>query len=174
MIHKFGLTKNSVYARKCSIRVVTPPERKAFFNHNHIDGDVRSKKALGLVDPNGEIIACISLRKPTHRKYKGMLEVARYCTKVYTHVPGGLSRLTKAALKYCIEINHYSLLTYVDTRHGTKNGYMTAGYQYEGVTSNRFWWTGGRERIDRFKIRADKLNQLSEKEVAEDQAVCRR
>jgi hypothetical protein len=108
---------------------------------------------------------------PFHKKYKGQLEIARFCTKLYSRCPGGLSRLTKYALQHCIERGFTSLLTYVDTRFGTKAGYATAGWNFEGRTVNRFWWTDGRNRIDRFKIRADKSNNMTEKEVAESLGV---
>ena len=77
----------------------------------------------------------------------------------------------ECALNYCLKNGFNSLLTYVDIRHGTKNGYLSAGYEFLGSTDNKFWWTGGRERIDRFKIRTDKENNLTEKEVALEHGV---
>jgi len=171
IIHKIGLTKNKVYARNCTVKEINPTQKKAFFENNHIDGNVRSRITFGLISPKNELVACISLRRPTHKKYKNMLEVARFCTKLFTHIPGGLSKLTKYAFQYCCKENYDSLLTYVDTRHGTKDGYLSAGYKFIGITGNRFWWTGGRERIDRFKIRADKESGLTEKDVAREHGV---
>ena len=168
--HKLGISKQTVFARKCVVKPVGVSTRRDFFNKNHIDGDVKSTCALGLFY-NDELISCMSLRMPFHKKYKGQLEIARFCTKLYTRCPGGLSRLTKYALQYCVENGFTSLLTYVDTRLGTKAGYATAGWNFEGRTVNRFWWTDGRNRIDRFKIRADKTNNMTEKEVAESLGV---
>lgn len=171
LAHKLGKSKKSIPARKCSIKIVPPKLKRIFFDNNHLDGSANSKIAFGLYDPDGTLVACISLRRPSHKKYAGMLEIARFCTKAHVHVPGGLSRLTKHAWKYCKENSYESILTYVDTRHGTKAGYTAAGYEFIGTTTNRFWWTDGRERIDRFKIRADKSRGLTEKEVAEELGV---
>jgi hypothetical protein len=171
IMHKLGLTTTRVYARKCKIELVTARQKKEFFCNNHIDGNTNSRINFGLISEDGDIVACLSLRKPTHKKYKNMLEVARFCTKIFTHIPGGLSKLTTFALNYCHDSGYTNLLTYVDTRHGTKNGYLSAGYDLVGATGNRFWWTAGKERIDRFKIRADKELGLTEKEVAFEHGV---
>lgn len=169
--HKLGLTREIVFARKCQIRVVSPKEKKEFFDYNHIDGDTNSKIAFGLFSARNKLVVCISLKQPSHKKYSGMLEITRFCTKSFVHVPGGLGKLTEYALNYCHKNGFNSLLTYVDIRHGTKNGYLSAGYEFLGSTDNKFWWTGGRERIDRFKIRTDKENNLTEKEVALEHGV---
>jgi uncharacterized C2H2 Zn-finger protein len=168
--HKLGVYETTIYARKCIVKPVSYKVRKKFFNDNHIDGDVKSTHAIGLY-LGDMLISCMSLRRPYHKKYKGKLEVARFCMKLRTHAPGALSRLTKHAMTYCKANGFTGLLTYVDMRLGSKNGYLSAGWNYLGETSNRFWWTDGRSRIDRFKIRADKANKITEKEMAESLGV---
>ena len=164
--HKLGVMTNKTGARECSIVTLSSKDKRAFFDENHIDGDVNSKIAFGLVDSDGILLAAISLRKPFHKKHVGRLEVGRFCTRRFYSVQGGLSRLTKQASIYAKENGFSSIMTYVDSRHGTTKNYLAAGYYIEGITSNRFWWTDTRIRIDRFKVKADKKNKMSEREVA--------
>lgn len=164
--HKLGISEHKIGARECSIITLSSKDKRKFFDENHIDGDVNSKIAFGLVDKSGLIVAAISLRKPFHKKYTGQLEVGRFCTSKFYTVHGALSRLTKRAVAYAKENEFSSIMTYVDSRHGVTTNYLKSGYSIIGKTSNRFWWTDTRIRIDRFKVRADKKNKLSEREVA--------
>ena len=169
--HKLQKTSLKIAARKCKIQNVNFEDRKKFFEDNHIDGNVKASHALGLYDSQNILVACLTLRKPSHKKYEGFLEIARFCTLNNVSVIGGLSKLTKNALGFCKEKNIKGVMTYVDTRHGDGHGYILSGFSLIGKTGNRFWWTGGKERIDRFKIRASKSEGLTEKEIADSLGV---
>lgn len=163
--HRLGVPQSKLMARKGKIKELTSKERKIFFESNHIDGDVRATKSFGLVI-NDKIVAAISLRKPFHKKYEKHLEVARFCTQTFTSVQGALGRLTKVAATFAKNNLSNSLLTYVDNRHGQGDSYLTVGYKIIGKTTNRFWWTDTRTKLDRFKVRADSKSGLTEREVA--------
>ena len=117
------------------------------------------------------LVACMSLRRPLHKKFSDHMEIARYSTQLSTNVIGGLSRLTAAARKHTRSLGLTKLLTYVDTRWGTGEGYRRSGWDLITITPNRFWWTDGRVRIDRFKIRADSSQGLTEQQVADQHGV---
>lgn len=165
--HKTGMSRRSIGARECAVVRVDPAQKRAFFNETHIDGDVKSSACFGLQDKEGNLVACMSLRRPLHKKFVGHLEIARYSTRLMTNVVGGLGRLTSAARKYAREVGASRLMTYVDTRWGSGDGYVKSGWQHVATTPNRFWWTDGRVRIDRFKIRADSEQGLTEQQVAD-------
>lgn len=169
--HRLGAAHRKIGARNCQIMSISKDDRRNFFEKNHIDGDVKSSLHAALVDSAGDIVACMSLRRPLHKKYKNSLEVARFCTALYTSVPGALGRLTKWAIERAKQEGYTGLITYVDTRHGTGKGYKASGWHHTGSTPDRFWWTDGRHRIDRFKIRADKAAGLSESDVAAEHGV---
>lgn len=164
--HKLGISEHKIGARECSIVTLNSKDKRKFFDENHIDGDVNSKIAFGLADKSGSVVAAISLRKPFHKKYAGQLEIGRFCTLKFHTIHGALSKLTKQAVMYARENNYSSIMTHVDSRHGVTTNYLKSGFVLTGMTSNRFWWTDTRVRIDRFKVRADKKNKLSEREVA--------
>ncbi len=168
--HALGLTARKLDARKCSIVEVDAKRRKEFFDACHLDGDARASWAWGL-EFDGELVACISVRRPLHKKHSNKLEVCRYTNALNTSVRGGLGRLVRMAEKQCKQQGIECLLSYVDTRFGKGGSYATVGFELQGSTSNRFWWTDGRNRIDRFKIRADKTMGLTEQQVAEQHGV---
>ena len=169
--HRLGKTKETIGARTCKVEEIKLADRKAFFESNHIDGYVASKVAFGLVNGKGEIVACMSLRSPVHRKHKGKLEVARFASLINTSVPGGLARLTKKAVEYAKENGYSGLMTYVDQRLGSGESYHSGGWQLAGTSDPTFWWTDNTNRFNRFRYRADKKRKMSEKEIADEAGV---
>jgi hypothetical protein len=170
--HRLGLTRVKIGARKCELVELSVAERRAFFNANHIDGDTNAKVAFGLRHGD-QIVAAMSLRTPFHRKHRASLEVARFSNMVDATVPGGLSRLTKASRNNAQEGGYSSLLSYVDTRLGTREGWDAAGWKKTGETTSRFWWTDFYDRFNRFKFKADRARGLTEAQVAEAANVVR-
>lgn len=168
-----GTIPNRIGARKCNLVQVSTAERKTFFNTNHIDGNVPASVAFGLRDRDGELLACLSLRRPFHRKWSGHWEVARFATKIGVSVAGGLARLTREAQRWGRAHGREGLLTYVDGAWGTGSGYLAAGWQLASVSSPTFWWTDGDERYNRFRYRADKAAGLTQAEVALQAGVAR-
>lgn len=168
--HSLGRSSVKIDARSCSIRQLTPTERKQFFEANHLDGDVKATFAAGLVRDE-KIISAISLRKPIHSKHWSNLEVARFCSAIDTTVRGALGRLTKFALAYANSRGINSLLSYVDTRFGSGAGYERCGWKCIGKTPPRFWWTDNVHRYDRFSCRADNKSGMTESQVAAQRGV---
>jgi hypothetical protein len=162
--HKLGTTHSRIYARKCSVTTVKPKVARIFFDNTHISGFSPAKKYFGLMF-NNELIACLSLRTPRHKKkYANTIEVCRFSTKLNTSVPGGLSRLLKYAKKYARDNNIEKIMTYVDRRIGTGGGYEACGFQLVGDTGVDYWYTDGSIRYNRFLYRAK--GNMSEAEVA--------
>lgn len=168
--HRCGLNPSHTSARKCVIRLLSPDERREFFESNHIDGDARASKAWGLYDQNRDmVVAAVSVRKPMHKKWSGCLEIARLATLTGEAIPGAVSKLLGAAENHTRSQGFGAVITYADSRFGSYEtaGYEKVGYRLLGRTPPRFWWTDGSSRIDRFKVRADKDAGLSEKQVAD-------
>lgn len=168
--HRLGADIEKIDARKCTVEEISSSLAKEFFNANHIDGNVTSKKRLALLDKNNRIVACLSLREPRQKKmYPDVLEVARCCSLLGVSVRGWLGKLTKSAVKSASEYS--SLLTYVDTRIGNGSAYLTAGWNELSSTSFRFWWTDGSKRFDRFKYRANKSRGMTQRQIAAEAGV---
>jgi hypothetical protein len=161
--YRMGKADRRIYARNCEIREVSTKDRQRFFSLTHLDGDTRSRIAFGLYFQE-ELVFCISLRKPVHKKWKDYIEIARMSSVLNTSIPGGLSKLLNRVIRYTEDSGHKGILSYADERHGTGSGYTTSGFKVDSRTSNRFWWTDNKQRFDRFKIRASQ--DLTEEENA--------
>lgn len=168
--HRLGIFDRSIGARKCQLVTLDNKQRIEFFENNHVDDDTSAGYTLALIH-NDEVVAALSIRKAFHKKYVEYLEVARFCTKTNTNVPGALSRLTKHAVQYAKHMGYKKLITYVDTRLGFGLAYEKAGFQLINKTAPRFWWTDMTYRFNRFKFRADSKAGLTEAQVAADAGV---
>lgn len=168
--HRLGQPSQRIGARKCELVRVEPRERSEFFNRSHIDGDVKAIGAWGL-RLNGEILACLSARRPVHSKWSRRLEVARFAVLPGHSVPGALSRLSAAVRAEARDQGLDGLMSYVDTRYGDGAGYLASGYQLHSRTGPTFWWTDLNSRFNRFRYRADSSRGMTEAAVAQEAGV---
>lgn len=168
--HRLGCDTRRVGARSCEVVELRPDERKEFLDRSHIDGDIPTSDAWGLTF-QGELVACLSVRRPGHRKWSDRLEVARFAVSSRCSVPGALSRLSRQALRHSQETGRRGLMSYVDTRYGDGVGYLSAGYTQHSRTGPTFWWSDFNQRFNRFRYRADPERGLSEAQVAAEAGV---
>lgn len=168
--HRLGLPLRKVGARQCQVVKVNSKERAEFFKRSHIDGDVGASGSWGL-RRDGELLACLSIRRPVHKKWSRRLEVARFAALPDTAVHGALSRLSAAALQKAHAHGLEGLMSYVDTRYGDGRGYLSSGYKLHSRTGPTFWWTDFNSRFNRFSYRADPSRGLTEAQVANEAGV---
>jgi len=170
--HRLHLSDSVFDARKCKVVDLTPKQKRAFFEENHLDGDTASKTAFGLTYED-QLVQAISLRESFHKKYVDDIEVARLCGARGVHVRGGIGKLLNRAKQFAREHSYKSIITYVDNRLGWGNSYQVAGMKLIDQTPPRFWWTDFENRFNRFKFKADKSNSLTEADVAREAGVCK-
>jgi hypothetical protein len=151
--HRLGIVRNKLGARKCKIVELNTAEQKLFFNSSHISGWVASKKCWGLIYGD-EVVAALSVRKPRQKKWDNYLEIARYAQLNNFAVNGALSRLVKVAEDFASSSGYTGLMTYVDRRIGSGNGYLKSGFILVDKTDEDYWYTDGTCRYDRFKFRS--------------------
>lgn len=160
--NRLGLIDKKIFARKCELREVTAKEAKSFFESNHISGYVPSLVRFGLYYEN-ELVLCLSLRKPRQKKYKGLIEISRFASKINTNVVGGLTKLLKKSESWTKSENLEGILTYADLRFGNGDGYVEAGFVFKKETGPDYWYSDGQSRFDRFKFRS--ANGKTEKDI---------
>jgi len=153
ILHRIGMTPTRLGARE--LKVITPDtvSRRDFFINNHISGDVPASIAFALEDCLG-IVCCLSLRRPRQKRWGQHMEIARFSTRVMTHVSGGLNRLVRRAIRYAKQEGYEGIVTYADRRFSVGNGYCRTGFELVGNTGLDYWYTDGRVRVDRFSVRA--------------------
>lgn len=170
--HRLGTITVKVGARKCSVQQLTKNERSEFLNASHLEGDVPSTISWGLWY-NKKLVSVLSLRRPVHNKYADSYEIARFCSSSDIVVPGALSKLLKHAITWVKSKGVSRLMTYVDSRLGNGESYKKAGFSIVSITAPRFWWTDNHDRYDRFSVKADSKNNITEKQAAQAKNVNR-
>jgi len=147
--NRLGLC-NKIWARKCIVKEINKKDFDEFMNRSHISGTVNSSIRLGLFF-NEELVSAIGFRKPRQKKWKDYYEISRFATKLNTVVVGGLGKLLKSFKKD----NDVFLMTYADRRFGEGLGYEKVGFEYFGETGVDYWYSDGRQRYDRFIVKAE-------------------
>lgn len=166
--NRLGLIHKKIFARKCVLREVSSKDAQTFFKSNHISGYAPSSVRFGLYYEN-ELVLCLSLRKPRQKKYKDLIEISRFASKINTNVAGGLSKILTRIESWARSEGFKGILTYADLRFGEGSGYQNTGFVLEKETGPDYWYSDGRKRFDRFKFRAS--NGKSEKIIASENNV---
>lgn len=125
--HKLGKSKR-VYARKCELKTIDAKTAFEFCEKNHLQGGIYGSIYLGLFY-GSELIQVAILGKP--RYSKADLELLRLCSKTFTCVVGGASKITKG-LKFISYGNRRwcSTLNNVYDTIGTYKGISDPCYFY--------------------------------------------
>ncbi len=170
--HRMGVSPNRIGARSLSLVELGIPARKEFFEQCHLEGDARAIFCYALVDASNVPKCAVSVRQPFHRgAHAGKLEVARFACEPELSVMGGLSRLLEVAHERARNEGASALLTYADGRLGDGDGYEKVGFERIGRGTPRLWWTDYKRRINRFAIRADSQNGITQNARAVEQGV---
>ena len=150
-------SENTVYARKCELKVVSNREHNIFLDNNHIQGKVGSSVKLGLYY-NNELVSIMTfgrLRKSLGSKHvEGEWELIRFCNKLNTNVVGGASRLFKHFLK---TYKPDKILSFSDNRFFDGGMYMLLGFEYAGYSKPSYFYVINGVRHHRYNFRKDVL-----------------
>lgn len=149
-----GVTKEKIPARKCNIEPLTSKQYKSFLEENHMLGYSAADLKLGLYY-KGELVECIGFNtKGTHSKEP---ELVRLCSKKYTNVVGGFSKLIKHS-----GLTHFT--SYIDRSFYSGKGYLKTGFEIVKENPPSFYWVGNTGvRIPRAKFMKKKLPNLYKK-----------
>lgn len=125
VLNELNNNKTQIYARKCSINIVSKDEEKIFLNKYHLQGYTKSNIALGLY-LNNELIQIMTFNKPRFNK-KYEFELIRLCTKYNYAIIGGAKRLFTNFIK---QYNPNSIISYCDAAKFNGNIYESIGMTY--------------------------------------------
>lgn len=123
-----------VYARKCSISEIDNAIAVQFYKDNHFEGFkgslYKNSRSFGLSDTDGILTMCCTIGEHYDQSTKGFkLKLQRICTKRYTTVVGGVTKLSKAL------VNTFGSFVYQSTND---TGSILAGSSKSG--SSRYYW----------------------------------
>jgi very-short-patch-repair endonuclease len=144
-------------ARKCTIVEISNTDAKEFLRNNHIQGEISSLYKIGLLY-NNELVSLLCIGKSRqNRNYQ--YEILRFCTKTFTNVRGGFSKLFKY---FCQKYNPASIITYADRMFGEGNVYQHNGFEFLKSTKPGYFWTDGYDiKISRYRTQNKNISKLN-------------
>lgn len=164
LLSLIGKIDNKIHARKCKIKEIDAKTCNEFLNQNHIQGRGRSNVKIGLYHDNALVSVMTFLKNDISKNLSGW-ELNRYCSKSFTHVVGGASKI----FKYFVN-NYYpeKVTSFSDNRWSKEFPvYKQLGFEVEGTTPPNYWYFVPNElrRIHRYSLRKPANSQLTEREL---------
>lgn len=137
-----NLNEIKIFARKCTIKEITPQTKNLFLTQNHIQGNDKSIIKLGLYYGN-ELVSVMTFGQPRvgiGATTKNSWELVRFCNKINYQVVGGASKLLKYFIKTYSPKNIYS---FADRRWSShiSNVYQTLGFKLKTTSNAGYWYT---------------------------------
>lgn len=178
LINILGLTKDKIYARKCTIKEVNSKEASKFLEENHIQGKCGSSIRYGLYH-NGELVSLMTFGKTRHfiGNSSHEYELLRFCNRINTSVIGGASKLFKHFIKTHNPIN---IVSYADRRWSVGNLYKQLGFKLYNVSKPNYFYVINNKRVNRFNLRKSILvekygcpEEMSEREFCRSKKLWR-
>jgi hypothetical protein len=139
ILAKLGMSKK-VFARNCEIKEVATPEANEFFEKNHLQGEAKLIKAVGLFY-EGELVSCIGFSKPHRQNMGNIIHLSRFASKGGTSVVGGLSRMCSHAFRGLGEF-----VSFVHLRLSNGESYKKAGFELISEVAPDYWYFDSKKR----------------------------
>jgi hypothetical protein len=157
--NKILQNKNTVYARKCSIKEITDTSIvKDFLNENHIQGYTHASANIGLYY-NNELISIMTIGKNRFKKNSNEYEMVRFCNKLNTNVVGAASKLLKY-FERNINVNKIPIISFSDRRFFTGNVYKSLGFTFvKNTFPSYFYWKNYKIK-NRMSCQKHKLSKM--------------
>lgn len=154
IINKFGLSKK-IYARKTELRELKYCQIKEFLVENHIQGEIESSINYGLFY-NNELVQVMTFAKPRlNMNYD--YELIRLCSKKFTSVVGGASKLFK---HFVMQHSGANIISYANRRFSMGRIYKILGFELKEITKPDYFYSKHGEVYSRYQIQKHKLLEL--------------
>ena len=160
-----GQSKHSFGARQTYVCCLSYSECKDFLHKNHRHGSTQSKVRLGLrLKKSDELVSVMTFNKlrPTIGKTQVVSEfdweLSRFCTKLYTNIAGGASKL----FNYFINNYKYdSIVSFSDIAHTRGKMYEKLGFRKIHNTAPSYFWTTDYDTKFLHRVNTQKRNLKS-------------
>jgi len=172
-----GKTNNTIYTRNCTAKEVSSPVAKQFLIDNHLQGYSPSAIRLGLFY-NDELASLMTFSKLNisrkHTNIENYWELARFCSKLNTNIPGAASKLFNYFIK---TYSPSQIISFSDKRWGDGSIYKILGFAYEYDTGPNYWYVdvAATKRIHRYSLRKTRNDDpnKTEKQLRNEQGYLR-
>jgi len=152
------LNKKVIGARKCEIREVDSSDASNFLKENHLQGKCQASINIALIY-NNEIISLMTFGKSRYDKNIDF-ELIRFCSKLFTQVPGAASKLLKYFEK---TYNPQGLVSYANARWSNGHLYKTLNFIDAGYSQPNYFYYKESDKTklySRVKFQKHKLPKL--------------
>lgn len=152
-----------VFARNCSIKLLSNKDKSEFYEKYHIQGSGKSSIHIGLYYKK-ELVSCMSFKQ----RSKDVFELDRYATKYV--VIGGFNKLLEHFKK---NFDWNKIITFADLRWHLGNVYINSGFEIESILSPDYSYIINNKRIHKFNFRKSliekKFPDLYDKNLSESE-----
>ena len=156
VMNALGKSDRKIHARKCLIVEVEWSVAQSFYDTNHLQGSLRSKKNYALVQGH-EIVSMMSFSRPRFSKALADWELTRFASKLGVSVPGAASKLFSGFVR---RENPSSVVSYADLRWGEGKTYEILGFQIHHHSQPNYWYFKNSDDIrSRVQFQKHKLPQ---------------
>ena len=153
-------TKAKVYARKCTVSLISAYQKNLFLEENHIQGGDKSNIKLGLYN-NNELIAVMTFGKfrsalGSKKTNNSEYELIRYASSKI--VLGGFGKL----LKYFIRnYEPTKIKTFADLRWSNQDNtiYSIYNFKLSHISAPNYYYTKGVKKYHRYSFRKQVLQE---------------
>lgn len=160
-----GVTKNKVYARNTYICEVSNKECIEFLNKNHRQGETYASIRLGLRDKTSDELVSVMtfnrMRSTIGRTSDddNSWELSRFCSKLYTSVAGGASKLFK---HFTRNYNYSKIVSFSDIAHTRGSLYASLGFFQVRESNPSYVWVNYKtdEYLHRVQCQKSNMHRL--------------
>lgn len=158
--NRIGITQNTIYARKCDIRLVDYKESRLFLDDNHIQGNSSASIRIGLYH-NNMLMSIMTFGKLRtvigHKHEDNCYELIRFCNSKNVKLVGGASKLFKYFINTYSPIN---IISYSDNSIFDGSLYEKLGFDFDSETKIGYHWVVGKKRRHRYNYRKSELIKM--------------
>lgn len=154
------VNQNKVYARKCTLREVSPADAINFLNQNHRQGAANSKIRLGLYYQD-ELVSLMTFSKMRnsigtgHEDLSECWELVRFCSKLSTTVVGGANKLFQHFINL---MNPEQVRSFSDRAHTKGTLYEKLGFHEVRRSTAGYVWVNVASDVAYNRVNAQKKN----------------
>lgn len=161
LLSKLGIYDTKIYGRNTEVNKITKRDCDKFLNENHIQGTSMAKVRLGL-KYNGELVSVMTFSKKPYAQGSANVDddtwvLNRFCTKKFTTIIGGASKLLK------FFISNYQPETIVSfSSNDISDGglYKKLGFKTNGEINVSYWYLKNLKRYHRSMFTKSNLRKM--------------
>jgi G:T-mismatch repair DNA endonuclease (very short patch repair protein) len=152
VLNNLKLNTNKIFARKCSVKLVSSKDAKLFLNANHIQGFSSSSIKLGLY--NKDILVSLMTFGYRYTNGKREYELIRFCNIINYNIVGSASKLFSYFTKN-YEVDE--VISYADISLFNGLLYKLLGFEKVSLSKPNYFWIVDNIRRHRFNFNKKKL-----------------